>query len=64
MRERFATLNNRMKKLEDEVYELGIEQRSCKTRLENANLMNRLLDEMAQDQRIVRQLWASRGHSA
>jgi hypothetical protein len=63
MREHFTILNNRMKKLEDEVYELGIEQRACKTRLENANLMDRLLEEMAQDQRIVRQLRASRGRS-
>jgi hypothetical protein len=64
MRECFAILNTRMKKLEEEVYELGIEQRACKTWLENANLMNRLLDEMAQDQRIVCQLRASCGHSA
>jgi hypothetical protein len=53
MREHFQVLNVCMKKLEDEVYELGIEQQACKDHLEAANLLNRVTAEMATDQQIV-----------
>jgi hypothetical protein len=63
MWECFQILNGWMKKLEDKVYKLGIEQRACKDRLKAANLMNRILSEMGHDQRIIHQLHAECGCS-
>jgi hypothetical protein len=64
MQECFQVLNGWMKKLEDEVYKLGIEQKACKDRFKAANLMDRILSEMGHNQRIICQVRAECGRSA
>jgi hypothetical protein len=64
MQECFQVLNGWMKKLEDEVYKLGIEQKACKDRFKAANLMDRILSEMGHNQRIIYQVRAECGRSA
>jgi hypothetical protein len=58
-------INEQIRQLENCLFSLGVDQRSCRQRLQNAKAVHRVLEEMGRDQHIhLLMPWsAERGHS-
>jgi hypothetical protein len=52
LKKRIKGVHEQIQQLEDRLYSLGVDQRSCRQRLQNAKVINRVLEEMSHDQRV------------
>jgi hypothetical protein len=52
LKKRIKGVSEQIRLLEDRLYSLGVDQWSCWQRLQNAKVINRVLEEMSHDQRV------------
>jgi hypothetical protein len=52
LKKRIKGVSEQIRLLEDRLYSLGVDQRSCRKRLQNAKGISRVLEEMSHDQRV------------
>jgi hypothetical protein len=52
LKKRIKGVHEQVRLLEDCLYSLGVDQRSCRQRLQNAKAISRVLEEMSHDQRV------------